>query len=379
MQDTGEYTWRQAFARGVLASSAMLGGVLLLIGLLLAAQSNVPTMYADPIEPPDGWPKLSTSIKTVTPTLTHTGDEVLSYTIEIRNTGAYTADATNLTDILPAEVNYRGDASASDGVLSYSNGTLTWDGDVGFDSTVVVSFSVTLDTAFSGTVRNTAVISHPMIGHAVSATAETVVTDVPILAIAKSSEPAKPGANKPMTYTLTVTNLGQPGEMDLTVTDQIPGNTTLDEVGDDGGKTGNKVTWTRHVTLDQSASTVFTFSVQVGNVPSGTVIANDNYQVSSDLTPVQAGEPYTVTVIDPVFALFKHTWPDPPGSNRELTYTLTLLNKGSLATGLLISDRVPSGVTYRRGGSRRDSELYVHGPRRRCHQCAYRQRRLCRL
>jgi uncharacterized repeat protein (TIGR01451 family) len=140
--------------------------------------------------------------------------------------------------------------------------------------------------------------------------------------------------------------------MDLTVTDQIPGNTTLDAVGDDGGKTGNKVTWTRHVTLDQSASTVFTFSVQVGNVPSGTVIANDNYQVSSDLTPVQAGEPYTVTVIDPVFALFKHTWPDPPGSNRELTYTLTLLNKGSLATGLLISDRVPSGVTYRRGGSR---------------------------
>jgi hypothetical protein len=71
---------------------------------------------------------------------------------------------------------------------------------VGFDAAVVVSFSVNVDESFSGTVRNTAVISHPLIAHPVTVTAETVVTNRPILVIKKTASPAKPGANKPHHY-----------------------------------------------------------------------------------------------------------------------------------------------------------------------------------
>jgi uncharacterized repeat protein (TIGR01451 family) len=58
----------------------------------------------------------------------------------------------------------------------------------------------------------------------------------------------------------------------------------------------------------------------------------------------------STTVVDPIFILSKSINPDPPGANREMTYTLTVLNLGSMATDLVINDTVPAGVEYRRGG-----------------------------
>ncbi len=85
---------------------------------------------------------------------------------------------------------------------------------------------------------------------------------------------------------------------------------------------------------------------------SGTVIANEQYQVENALSGIVSGEVYTVTVIDPVLFLYKETDPFPPGSNREMTYTLTVFNKGSLATDLEITDKIPAGVTYVSGGKK---------------------------
>jgi uncharacterized repeat protein (TIGR01451 family) len=321
--------------------------------LVVLGHSSV--AYADPIPPPEGYPKLSLSVKTVTPTLAHTGGETLYYAIEIRNTGAYTASGTMLLDTFPAHTTYNGDGQASvDPPPEVTGDTLTWQGEVGFDASVVISFSVVVSPELEGVVRNTAVLSHPAIAQPVSVTAETVITDYPILSIEKSSEPAKPGANKPLIYTLAVANHGQPAvSLPITVTDRVPDNTTLRQPGDYGhtSPVSDVVTWTRDVSLDLGETVLFTFSVDIGDVPSGTVITNEFYDVTSPETGVTAGEPYTITVIDPVFLLSKEVWPDPPGSNRETTYALTLLNTGSLATQLVITDRIPAGVEYRRGGT----------------------------
>jgi uncharacterized repeat protein (TIGR01451 family) len=99
------------------------------------------------------------------------------------------------------------------------------------------------------------------------------------------------------------------------------------------------------------SSTTFTFSVDIDDVMSGTIIHNDEYSVEYLSDKLAVGEPYTVTVIDPILLLSKETWPFPPGSNREMTYTITVLNKGSLATDLVITDTVPMEVDYRLGGS----------------------------
>jgi len=334
--------------------------VLVVLGLLSLTATQASAAHRDaetrapaaPIPPPEGYPKLSLSTKRVAPTLAHTGGVTLTYAIEIRNTGATTASHVTLTDPLPDGVTALGEAWASAGAQpALISATLVWTGEVGFDRTVLLTFNVGLNADFSGTLCNTAVISDPHITRPVTVSAETVVTDDPILAIAKTSAPAKPGANKPLHYALQVTNVGQPMQnQPITVTDEVPLSTTLRAVGPDGVSDGDTVTWTRAVTLALGQSTAFTFSVDVGDVPSGTVITNQGYAVVAPFG-VTAGEPYTVTIVDPIFALSKQVWPDPPGANREMTYTLTLRNVGSLATGLTITDRVPSGVTYVGGGT----------------------------
>jgi len=341
-------------SRSARLTIAILFGVFLVGTLLLTLNGNPAVVSADPIPPEEGGhPKFNVSVKTVTPTLANTGGATLQYAIELRNTGAYTASDTTLTDFIPENTSFDS-ASASAGsapTLTSDGTTLTWNGEVDFDDSVVISLSVTVEDDFAGTVRNTAVISDPDIAEPITKTAETVVTDDPILTIEKTSVPAKPGANKPTTYTLTVVNEGQPAHnLLLTVTDEVPLSTMVGPVGPDGSTDGDVVTWTRSVTLGHGDTTEFTFSVDVGDVPSGTIITNNSYQVVSAKTDLTAGEPYTVTVIDPILRINKHVWPDPPGSNREMTYILDVLNKGSLATGLVITDRVPAGVIYERGG-----------------------------
>jgi uncharacterized repeat protein (TIGR01451 family) len=301
-----------------------------------AVLGHSPVVYADPIPPPEGYPKLSLSVKTVTPTLAHTGGVTLCYAVEIRNTGAYTATGTVLSDTFPAHTTYNDDGEASvDPQPEVTSDTLTWEGEVGFDASVVISFSVAVSPELEGIVRNTAVLSPPLIAEPVSVTVETIITDYPILSIEKSSEPAVPGANKPLIYTLAVANHGQPAvSLPITVTDRVPDDTTLRQVGDYGftSPVSDVVTWTRDVSLDLGQSVLLTFSVDIGDVPSGTVIANEFYDVTSPETGVTAGEPYTVTVIDPIFLLDKEVWPDPPGSNREMTYC-RLVRRGRTRRG----------------------------------------------
>lgn len=342
--------------RGTALVATAMGGLLLFLLFFLALSHSASFVHADPIEPPEGYPKFNTSIKIVTPTLAGTSGETLWYNIEIRNTGAYTAAGVTVADTIPDNATYNHDAQASvPSTFSFANGILTWMGDVGFDATVVLTFSVDVDAGFAGVVENTAVISHSLMAQAVSITAQTVVTDDPILTIAKSSQPDLPGANKPMTYTLIVGNQGQPAQdLSLTVVDRLPENTSLRSIGPDGSADGDLITWMRTVDLALGETTIFTFSVDVDDVISGTAIVNDDYSVSAPDLGITPGEPHTVTVVSPILRLVKETWPDPPGSNREMTYILTLLNRGSLATGLVITDRVPAGVAYVDGGSESD-------------------------
>ncbi len=332
--------------------AGVLGGVLAL--LFAAGQGAAPTVLAGPLL--GGVPKLILSTKSVTPAVAPTGGAVLTYTFRLVNTGAWTATSASLTDFLPAATTYISGSlqtpPGSDGDVQ--NGVLIWNGEIGFDSTALITLSVSVTPTFAGPLTNTAVLSDARIGAPLMLTAVTMVTDAPALTLAKSSAPALPGPGKGLIYTLTVTNEGQAAvNLPITVTDRVPFNTTFDSASPDGDETGGVITWTRSVNLGLGASTQFTFSVHTGGVLSGTKIVNDDYRVTWTKlqTPtVTAGPPYTVTVIDPIFLLSKKTVPDPPGANSDLTYILTLYNRGSLATNLVITDRVPAGALYLGGG-----------------------------
>jgi uncharacterized repeat protein (TIGR01451 family) len=334
---------------------------IIVVGILMVAtvvgfahKSEARAVANGPIPPPDGYPKLTLSTKVVSPTLAYTDGATLEYNVKILNTGAYTASDVTLVDAIPNHTLYNEDVRSS--VLPtpvFSDGVITWEhGEVGFDDSVLITFSVTITPGYVGIVSNTATISDPMIAEPVVVSAETSVTDQPMFEIDKSAMPDLPGKNKPLDYELVVTNHGQPAEnTPITVTDFIPENTTFRSISPGGWVSpgGDVVTWTRSVTMDYGETTSFTFSVDVGDVPSGTVINNDVYLVASP-DDIQFGEPYTTTVIDPIFILSKSIFPDPPGANREMTYTLTVFNLGSEATDLVITDNVPPEVAYVRGG-----------------------------
>ena len=65
--------------RGTRLGFTLLGGLSLLAAVLFALQTNSAVVNADPINPPAGYPKLSLSVKTVTPTLAHAGGVTLYY------------------------------------------------------------------------------------------------------------------------------------------------------------------------------------------------------------------------------------------------------------------------------------------------------------
>jgi uncharacterized repeat protein (TIGR01451 family) len=331
------------------------------IGILLVAtvvvfahRSSESVRAAGVIPPPEGYPKLTLSSKVVTPTLAGTEGATLEYRIEILNTGAYSASGATLMDSIPLSTTFTGYMESSEHPdPEFRNGMILWGpGEVGFDSSVVITFSVTVTPGFEGIVANTAVISDPMIASPVSVSAETRITDQPLFEISKTSTPDLPGKCGPLTFELSVTNMGQEAiGVPITVTDFVPTDTTFLQAGPGGSYAEGVVTWHRTVDLDFGESTPFTFSVTINpDVVSGTVITNDTYVVVSP-EEISAGAPYTTTVVDPIFILYKSVDPDPPGSNTEMTYTLTVFNLGSRATDLVISDTVPAELEHRRGGS----------------------------
>ncbi len=357
--EVSSLTHPQKIFRSLLILFSLFFAVLFILTFFSIARRSANIALAAPIDPPAGYPKLNLSTMVVSPTLAHSGGSTLRYQIHIQNTGAYAAAGTRLLDLLPTGATYNGDAYASVGSPPViNNGVLEWSGDIGFDSSADIGFSVEMDPAFVGIITNTAVISQPLISAPVLVHAAAVITDDPFLVISKSALPAKPGANKPMIYSLEVENQGQPAvNRPITVTDQIPLNTTILQPGEDGSVIPGGIRWTRPVTLELGETSIFTFSVNVGDVPSGTVITNDQYQVSASTGDVSGGEPYTITVVDPIFSISKSIFPDPPGSNRELTYTLTVLNQGSKATQLEVTDEIPSGVSYVRGGTKQGNTV----------------------
>lgn len=165
---------------------------------------------------------------------------------------------------------------------------------MGFDATVVVTLSVTVAPTLTGIVSNTAVISNPAIAAPVTVTAETMVTDDPILTIAKSSVPLKPGANKLMTYTLTVANLGQQATA-LMITDTIPADTEyVDGSATVGGQlVGDQIQWGL-AALPSGKSHTLSFRV---TVLGGYRIVNNDYAVRSAEGAAGVGAPVVTMVI----------------------------------------------------------------------------------
>jgi len=165
------------------------------------------------------------SYKLVTPKLVRPGpSNALTYFLHIVNSSEISLTGVQTYDYLPWEnTTYQRDAIASAGDVISDIISVQWTGDVPALSEQVITLTVVVDPDFTGTITNTAVITHPDLLHPVWVKAVTYVTDKPVLFITKTATPDPVIMGDELLYKISVVNLGFQAT-NLVISDTIPGN-----------------------------------------------------------------------------------------------------------------------------------------------------------
>ena len=319
----------------------------------------------------------------------------ITYSLEAKNTDAYTMHYVRVRDYIPTGTTY---VSVADGGVyketadgrAYVEWVLT---DIAPNESKKVSYTVEINDDAPTFVENVALYDvHDKdpgkpgeTGDDPKRDSNTVVhstdPDVPvpaILELEKSADPA-PGtavdAGGVITYSLTFRNNGGTDAKHAGARDYIPAGTAyVEDSASDGGTydaTRNCVDWTDIVVPKQSSKTV-TFQVRVSK-DAKTDIENqalfaDGFSGGDD---PDGTSNITVNPVNPYDASLSLVKESNVGSETEvhagdvITYTLTLKNAGSTSTDTAgVRDYVPVGTTYVDGSA--DESGGVYDESRRC-------------
>jgi uncharacterized repeat protein (TIGR01451 family) len=276
----------------------------------------------------------------------------LTYTLTIANHGPNNAENVILTDTLPASVNFH-TCSAGASTCNHSSGTVTSSlGNLSNGNSRVVTIVVTPTVA--GTITNTAQINSnnpDLIASNNTATATTTIDPVTDLTISKSASPSPVTAGASLTYTITITNNGPSNATGIMVTDILPAGLTFSSAS--GCNHNNGMVTCTLSSLAQGNSHSFVFAVEVNPGARG-VITNTATVTGNEYDPVANNSASVGTLINAVtnLALNKRANPTIATPGAPLTYTLIITNNGpSNATGLVITDTLPAGVSFNSGSA----------------------------
>jgi uncharacterized repeat protein (TIGR01451 family) len=300
--------------------------------------------------------------KTSEATTTMPGD-ILTYTITLSNAGDQSATGVELTDELPQYASF---VSASDGggEAEPGSGTVTWplfDLPVGDTVTRTVTIRIH-DPMPSGveTLTNTVTVaddgtSGPDRTPGDNTYFQTTTVDaVPDLVITKDNGVAVASPGDILTYTLTISNVGNQNATKLALTDELPDHTTFVSASDLGFEQSGVVVWFAF-DLEGGKSVTRTVTIKVDDpisagVPSITNKADirddgangpdptpDN-NAHEQITDIDAAPDLVVTKTNDILVAA-------PGD--VVTYTLTIRNTGNQdATGVTVTDTLPDHTTF---------------------------------
>ena len=186
------------------------------------------------------------------------------------------------------------------------------------------------------------------------------------LEVTKSDSVDPVVAGQPLTYTVTVTNNGPAAATGVTLVDTLPSGATYQSDTPSQGtssEAGGVVTATLG-NLGIGASATVTILV---NVDSSTTTALSNQaQVTGNETDLVAGNN---TVTEPTqvnseidLQITKSDSVDPTVAGQQLTYTLNVTNNGpSDATGVVVTDTLPTGVAFNTATPSQGSSSHAAG------------------
>lgn len=307
-----------------------------------------------------------TVLKTVDKSFAGAG-EILTYTLQLGNTGNVNASSITITDAIPSGTTFvPGSVTGATGVppslilasplAPGGSATVTFQVKVGSNvpspnpllNTATANYTYTVDPA----VPN---------GAAGSTNSNTVSTLVNIAQVStiKATNLNYAEIGQTITYTLTVNNSGNTDANNVVITDAVPSGTTF-VAGSVTGALGTPPTLSLAAPLSPGSTTTVTFQVKVGNsLPTPNPIVNTantafvytanpalpngssgNSSSNSVTTQINNANLNTVLAVDKTVS----------DLGEVLTYTVTLKNEGNVAiNNLVLNAPTPAGTTFING------------------------------
>ncbi|MFN2134187.1 MAG: FG-GAP-like repeat-containing protein [Anaerolineae bacterium] len=308
-------------------------------------------------------------LKTASPASLNAG-EMLTYTLVYTNYGPSDAMGVRITDSLPVSVTWSGHATATPALNgpAVHGQELVWNTpQVAAGTSGRIDYTVVVSDAFGapGQVANGAVISSTTVDPLAINNSDLVTTTVTVqadLAVVKSGEPVDfiPGGE--ITYTITVANAGSVRVPGATVYDPLPDvfkhppSWTCSAPGGSSCGSSASGTGTIDATVDLEAGASITYVV-VGTLDPSIKKHRDSVTNTAWVTaPVGYDDPNpgnnhaTATNLLHPRVNLQVTKSDsgPAVAGSVLTYTVAITNAGgpSDATNVLVTDQLPTGVSY---------------------------------
>ena len=288
-----------------------------------------------------------------------TAGESLTFTLTLTNYGPSRATGVTVTDPLADAVMFD-DTSSSPGCTE-EEGIVTCDvGELAKGASTSLIVGVTVDSSATDNLTNTATVSgnetdsNPDNNTDLEVTSLNTVAD---LVLAKSDEPDPVVAGGLLTYTLTITNNGPSDAIGVLVTDTLPATFVFDSVTPEIVCNQTDVSVV-HCNLGRMAAggnlpitivgtTTVTASGTITNTATVTSTTTDSDLINN--TDIKE-ETTVIPVAD--LAVAKRDALDPIQAGQTLTYTIIITNNGpSDATGIVVTDTLPTGVTFNAANS----------------------------
>jgi uncharacterized repeat protein (TIGR01451 family) len=289
--------------------------------------------------------------------------DTLHYVIDLGKSGG-AASGVLVADLLPdhtsyvaGSANYPIDSALSD----VSAGLLVWN--IGTLGEGVINGQITFDAVIDAVVTNgtrlvnRAGLSSTETGGLLSNEVTTVVTSAPVFSLAKSASKqtlfspttVSGAAADSVTYYLTVENIGDADATNVTVSDLLPSQLTIDPSSTVGTVSGQNIRWSVP-TLEVGVPLTFAVTATVDkDLLEGTLLVN-KANLTTTMPGVGGATSNEVKVLvtgEPVLSVTKSASAKSVSPGEEFSYTITYQNAGTKAVDTLrIEDTLPDYVTF---------------------------------
>ncbi|MEQ8995170.1 MAG: DUF11 domain-containing protein [Coleofasciculus sp. B1-GNL1-01] len=313
------------------------------------ASLNLPTQIADL--------SLSKTADNTDPSI----GESLTYTVTLRNDGPSTATNVAVTEQVPEGLTF---SSANPSQGSYDSNTGIW-------SVGTLASGATVRLQVTGTVNNLPIANTAQVTASDQPDPDStpgnnepneddqaslnLPTQVADLSLSKTASNTNPSVGESLTYTVTLQNDGPDTATNVAVSEQVPEGLTFSSFeASQGSYDSNTGEWSvGNLNNGASATLQITAQVNTDQPVTNTAQVSRSDQLDPDSIPANGvpGEDDQASVTLPQeladLSLLKTVDSTTISPGQNITYTLILTNDGpATATGVGITERLPSGLTF---------------------------------